>query len=168
MKERKKFFPIKIKLLGIILPVVLVIIVVLIGLSYFVSERVLKQNAHSLLNSSVESQASEIEGWLDKNLNSVNAVKQGLEEMDFGEKETQDFLYAYYNFDSNFPEGFQLASTKGKIYKSEEGKAIGFREPDAAGNFWKTEIFPSVRTCQIKRDGRFSPHLGGGFRPNRR
>ncbi len=91
MKERKKFFPIKIKLLGIILPVVLVIIVVLIGLSYFVSERVLKQNAHSLLNSSVESQASEIEGWLDKNLNSVNAVKQGLEEMDFGERRRRIF-----------------------------------------------------------------------------
>lgn len=161
MKERKKFFPIKIKLLGIILPVVLVIIVVLIGLSYFVSERVLKQNAHSLLNSSVESQASEIEGWLDKNLNSVNAVKQGLEEMDFGEKETQDFLYAYYNFDSNFPEGFQLASTKGKIYKSEEGKAIGFREPDATGNFLENGDFSVREDLSDKKGWTFLTALGG-------
>lgn len=161
MKEKKKFFPIKAKLLGVILPVVLMIIIVLIGLSYFVSERVLKQNAHNLLNSSAESQASEIEGWLNKNLNSVNVVKQALEEMDFQEREMQNFLYAYYNFDSNFPEGFQLAGIEGKIYRSKDGKAVAAGEGNATGNFLENGDFSVSEDLSDKQGWIFLTALGG-------
>lgn len=161
MKEKKKFFPIKLKLLGIILPVVLVIIVVLIGLSYYVSERVLKQNAQNLLNSSVESQASEIEGWLNKNLSSVNVVKQALEKMDFEEGELQNFLNVYHDYDNNFPEGFRLASTKGKIYKSQQGKAVELRKPDAAGNFLENGDFSDGEDLSDNQGWMFLTALGG-------
>lgn len=161
MKEKKKFFPIKLKLLGIILPVVLVIIVVLIGLSYYVSERVLKQNAQNLLNSSVESQASEIEGWLNKNLSSVNVVKQALEKMDFEDGELQNFLNVYHDYDNNFPEGFRLASTKGKIYKSQQGKAVELRKPDAAGNFLENGDFSDGEDLSDNQGWMFLTALGG-------
>lgn len=161
MKEKKKFFPIKLKLLGIILPVVLVIIVVLIGLSYYVSERVLKQNAQNLLNSSVESQASEIEGWLNKNLSSVNVVKQALEKMDFEDGELQNFLNVYHDYDNNFPEGFRLASTKGKIYKSQQGKAVELRKPDDAGNFLENGDFSDGEDLSDNQGWMFLTALGG-------
>lgn len=161
MKEKKKFFPIKLKLLGIILPVVLVIIIVLIGLSYYVSERVLKLNAHNLLSSSVESQASEIEGWLNKNLSSVNVVKQALEKMDFEEGELQDFLNTYYNYDDNFPEGFRLADTTGKIYKSKQGRTVELMEPDAAGNYLENGDFSAGEDLSDDQGWMFLTALGG-------
>ena len=64
----KKFISIKTKLLGIILPVMALIIVVLIGISYYVSKRVVQSDAQKLLKTSVESQVSEIEEWLVKNV----------------------------------------------------------------------------------------------------
>ena len=70
----KKFISIKTKLLGIILPVMAVIIVVLISLSYYVSKKVVQSDAQKLLKTSVESQVSEIEEWLDKNLSSFGRL----------------------------------------------------------------------------------------------
>lgn len=95
------------------MPVVLAIIIILIGLSYSVSKNVIKSDAHKLLKTSVESQASEIEAWLNQNLLSVSVAKQALEQMDFDDKQLQAFLDAYYNFDSNYPEGLCVADTEG-------------------------------------------------------
>lgn len=118
MTEKRKFISIKVKLLGILLPVILAIIIILIGLSYYVSRNVIKSDAHKLLKTSVESQAAEIEAWLSQNLTSISVAKQTLEEMDFDDKQLQHFLNAYYNFDSNYPEGLCVADSKGFLFKS--------------------------------------------------
>ncbi len=144
-QEHKKFISIKTKLLGIILPVMAVIIVVLIGLSYYVSKRVVQSDAQKLLKTSVESQASEIEQWLDKNLSSFGMAKQALEWTNLDEKQLQSFLDAYYGFNSNFPGGIYIADMKGKIYKGHEGSRRGagaqMREPDSQGNYIKDGKF---------------------------
>lgn len=135
MTEKQKFISIKIKLLGIILPVILIIITVLIGLSYNVSKNVIKSDAHNLLRTSVESQAAEIEGWLDRNLMSLCVAKQALEQMDFDDKQLQDFLDAYYGYDNNYPEGFYVADAEGTLYRAKPVKDIELREPDEGGNY---------------------------------
>ncbi len=93
-QEQGKFVSIKTKLLGIILPVVIVIVIVLAGLSYRVSKNVIKSNAQELLKTSVESQTTEIEAWLKQNLASFNVQKQALEWMDFDDDQMQTFLDA--------------------------------------------------------------------------
>ena len=135
MTEKKKFISIKVKLLGIILPVILIIIVVLIGLSYNVSKNVIKSNAHNLLKTSVESQAAEIEAWLNQNLLSLSVAKQALEQMDFDDRQIQDFLDSYYNYDNNYPEGFYVADAEGGLYSAKPVKDIELREPDGDGNY---------------------------------
>ncbi len=55
--KHEKFISIKAKLLGVILPVMMLIIVVLISLSYYISKRVVSSNTSRLLETSVESQA---------------------------------------------------------------------------------------------------------------
>lgn len=139
-KQRQgKFVSIKTKLLGIILPVVIVIVIVLAGLSYRVSKNVIKSNAEELLETSVESQTTEIEAWLNQNLTSFNVQKQALEWMDFDDDQMQTFLDAYCDFDGNYPSGVYVADIDGTLYV---GQAVGkpdknvvLREPDENGNY---------------------------------
>lgn len=135
MTERKNFISIKIKLLGIILPVIIIIIIVLTGLSYFAAKNVIKSNAHNLLNASIESQAAQIEAWLNKNLSSFQVAKQTLEQMDFDDKQLQNFLDAYYGYDSDYPEGLYMADTKGTIYKANQQKNDNLEKQDIDGNY---------------------------------
>lgn len=133
------FISIKTKLLGIILPVVILIIIVLISLSYNVSKKVVKSNAQALLTTSAESQAAKVEEWLDKNLVSFGMAKQAFEWIHFDEKQMQAFLDSYYNFNENYPGGLYIADMDGRLYKGREASRtdadIVLRKPDRDGNY---------------------------------
>lgn len=137
--EKRHFISVKTKLLGIILPVVMVIIIVLTSLSYYVSRDVIRSNTQDLLETSVQSQAAEIEAWLSQNLTSFQVEKHALEWMGFDDKQFQDFLDAYYGYDSNYPEGFYAADADGALYKGQSvtrvQKNVVLREPDENGNY---------------------------------
>jgi len=122
--KHERFISIKAKLLGIILPVMMLIIVVLISLSYYISKKVVSSNTRKLLETSVESQASEIQGWLDRNLDSFRAAKQAFEWTNLSDSQRQSFLNAYYNFNSNFPDGLLIADSKGRVYRGREASRI--------------------------------------------
>ena len=92
MTEKEKFISIKVKLLGIILPVICIIITVLTGLMYNVSKKVNQSNAQDLLKTSVEIQSAEIEAWLNRNLAAFNVMKQALEQMAFDVTFRKGFL----------------------------------------------------------------------------
>ena len=145
----KNFISIKTKLLAIILPVMVFVIIVLISLSYYVSKRVVKSNAQKLLKTSVESQASEIEGWLDKNLDSFCMAKQAFEWINLNDKQMQSFLDAYYGFNSNFPDGIYISDMEGRIYKGREGarrsENVVLHKPDKNGNYIKEGTFKNSR-----------------------
>ena len=117
MTKEDKVISIKVRLLGIILPIIIIIMLVLTGLSYYVSKKVIKADAHNLLQTSVESQAAAIEAWLNQNLVSISVAKQAVEQMGFDEKQMQDFLDSYYNFDSNYTDGFYIAGMDGKVFR---------------------------------------------------
>lgn len=161
MTENKKFISIKVKLLGIILPVIIVILLVLTGLSYFVSRNVIKSNAHNLLQTSVESQADAIEAWLNQNLVSISVAKQAVEQMDFDEKQVQDFLDSYYNYDSNYTEGFYIAGTDGKVYRAKPVKSVELREAGADGNYLNNGDFAVSESLTDDADWMFFTALEG-------
>lgn len=161
MTEKRKFISIKVKLLGIILPMILAIIIILIGLSYHVSKNVIKSNAHNLLRTSVESQASAIEAWLNQNLMSLSVAKQALEQMDFDEKQLQDFLDSYYNYDSNYPEGFYVADDKGALYRAKPVKDVYLRDADNDGNYINNGDFAVNENLTDEKDWIFLTALGG-------
>ena len=152
--KHEKFISIKTKLLGILLPVMVFIIIVLIGLSYFVSKRVVKSDAQKLLTTSVESQASQIEEWLDKNLASFCMAKQAFEWINLDDKQMQSFLDSYYAFNSNFPGGIYIADMDGRVYRGRETKRPGaraaavLREPDQNGNY--------IKDANFKKNGKLS------------
>lgn len=163
--KHKKFISIKTKLLGILLPVMVFIIIVLISLSYYVSKRVVKSNAEKLLKTSVESQASQIEEWMDKNLASFSMAKQALEWISLDDKQMQSFLDAYYGFNSNFPGGIYIADMDGRVYRGREatrpGVNVVLREPDKDGNYIKNGNFKNKGKLGDSGIWQFYTALGG-------
>ena len=158
MKKRETFVSIKTKLLSIILPVVVMIMVVLTGLSYHVSKDVIQSNAQELLKTSVKGQAAEIEAWLNQNLTSFQVEKRALEQMEFEEQQLQAYLDAYYGFDSNYPNGICLANADGRIYQASASKKISLHETDEDG----LDRPPGLDVTQLEwfRDGMTRVNMG--------
>lgn len=117
MKEEsgKRMVSIKVKLLGIILPVVILIMVLLVGISYFISRDIIKAYSENLLSSSIENQANQIEAWLNENLSAFSAIKQAIEQTKPSTSNLQAILDSYYGFRDNYPEGFYIADANGKL-----------------------------------------------------
>lgn len=144
-RGQKKFISIKTKLLGIILPVVIVMITILIYSSYYVTKNVIQSNVQALLTTSIESQAAEMEAWLDRNLTSFCVVKQALEKIDFNREQLQIFLDAYCDFDDNYPNGFYIADRNGNLYRGqEEGNYVNQSPDSVKQEKWFQDAFTRV------------------------
>ena len=113
MKQQK--ISIKMKLLGTILPVVLVIVIGLVAISYLVSKDIITESAKNLLNTSIENQANQIEGWLNENLSAFQIVKHTLEQTNPDKEDLQEMLNQYYNYNSNYPQGIYIADENGEV-----------------------------------------------------
>ncbi len=161
MTKKTKFISIKVKLLGIILPVIIIIMTVLTGLFYYVSKNVIQSNAHDLLQISVESQASEMEAWLERNLVSASVAKQAAEEMGFDDVQLQDFLDSYYNYDNNYSEGFYIADADGTLFQAKPVKSVALRAPDAEGNYLNNGDFAIEESLTDDADWMFLTALEG-------
>lgn len=164
-QKQGKFISIKTKLLGIILPVAIAIVIVLSSLSYYVSRNVIKSNAEELLRTSVESQVTEIEAWLNKNLTAFNVQKHTLEWMGFDDEQMQTFLDAYCGFDDNYPTGLYVADMDGTLYV---GQAVGrpekdvvLREPDEDGNYVNNGSFEENEDLTDNKSWQFLTALEG-------
>ena len=79
--KKKSNISIKAKLLGIIIPVVIAIILILVFTAYHVSSGIIESYSQNLLESSVNSQASKIEAWLEENLASMQMAKTMIEKL---------------------------------------------------------------------------------------
>ncbi len=112
--KQEKIISIRTKLLGIILPVVIVIVVVLVGISYVISRTTIEEASENLLNTSVENQVNEIEAWLEQNLSAFGAVKQSIETMGLSDAQLQVLLDGYYGYNDNFPQGLYVADVDGQ------------------------------------------------------
>ncbi len=161
MKKKKRFISIKTKLLCAILPMVILIIVALTGLSYYVSKDVIESNAQELLQTSVKGQAAKIEAWLNQNLTSFQVQKKAIEQMGFDEKQLQAYLNAYYGFDSNYPNGICVASKNGEIYQADSLKQVVLRDPDENGNYIRNGDFAANEDLSDDTGWMFCTSAGG-------
>lgn len=114
-ERKKKIVSIKVKLLGIILPVVIAIMILLAGILYFISKDIIKEYSENLLTSSIDNQTNQIEAWLNENLSAFGAVKQAIEQTKPSEQQLQAILDSYYGFHDNYPEGLYIADANGKL-----------------------------------------------------
>ena len=77
-----------------------------------------------------------MEAWLNQNLVSASLAKQAVEQMGFDDKQLQDFLDSYYNYDSNYSEGFYIAGTDGTLLRANPVRAV---EPPFSTEHWAAQ-----------------------------
>lgn len=132
-KTQKGMVSIKVKLLGIILPVVIAIMVLLVGILYFISKNIIKEYSENLLRSSIENQVNQIEAWLNENLSAFEMAKQIMEQTFLGQKQLQDILDSYYDFNDNYPDGLYIADENGNFITA---AGAGKKETDPRQSVW--------------------------------
>lgn len=134
--KKKGNISIKAKLLGIIIPVVIAIILILVFTAYHVSSRIIESYSKNLLESSVNSQASKIEAWLEENLASMQMAKNMIEKLHPDEAQLQTILDASCGYSENYPEGLFLADANGSFLKGTDSKK---QEPNPKESMWYQE-----------------------------
>ena len=120
--KKKGNISIKAKLLGIIIPVVIAIILILVFTAYHVSSGIIESYSKNLLESSVNSQASKIEAWLEENLASMQMAKNMIEKLHPDEAQLQTILDASCGYSENYPDGLFLADANGSFLKGTDSK----------------------------------------------
>ena len=134
--KKKGNISIKAKLLGIIIPVVIAIILILVFTAYHVSSGIIESYSKNLLKSSVNSQASKIEAWLEENLASMQMAKNMIEKLHPDEAQLQTILDASCGYSENYPEGLFLADANGSFLKGTDSKK---QEPNPKESMWYQE-----------------------------
>ena len=103
MRE-KGVVSIKAKIIGTIIPIITILIVAMIALSYSISSKIIHSNATGQLDSSISYQSASIAAWLDKNLSSFSMTKQLIEKTAPSEEELQKILDATYGYKADYRE----------------------------------------------------------------
>lgn len=134
--KKKGNISIKAKLLGIIIPVVIAIILILVFTAYHVSSGIIESYSKNLLESSVNSQASKIEAWLEENLASMQMAKNMIEKLHPDEAQLQTILDASCGYSENYLEGLFLADANGSFLKGTDSKK---QEPNPKESMWYQE-----------------------------
>lgn len=116
--EKKVLASIKSKLVCVILPVTAIMLAILVVFSYSISSEMIEKTSTELLQSSVSSQATSIEAWLDKNLSAFSMAKQTIEKAHPSDEQLQTILNGTAGYDSNYPEGLYVGDTAGHLWKS--------------------------------------------------
>lgn len=134
--KKKGNISIKAKLLGIIIPVVIAIILILVFTAYHVSSGIIESYSKNLLESSVNSQASKIEAWLEENLASMQMAKNMIEKLHPDEAQLQTILDASCGYSENYPDGLFIADVNGNFSKGADSKK---QEPNPKESMWYQE-----------------------------
>ena len=111
----RKFRPIRVKLLGTILPLTIIIVLLLTGISYYISKAIITNYSMDLLNSSIENQSNEIEAWLNENLAAFQLAKQTIEGVKPDSEQLQLMLNEYCGYNDNYPDGLYIADENGNL-----------------------------------------------------
>ena len=118
-KQKKSITSIKTKILTAVSALVLILVLILILLSYMISKNIIEDKSKQVLELSVKNQASQMEAWMTESLNVFNTFKDNLETMDYNDEQIQTLLDSYLGKSSNYPDGFYIADSDGKVMQAD-------------------------------------------------
>ena len=117
-EHRKSITSIKTKILAAVSALVLILVLILIIISYTISKNIITDQSMQLLELSTKNQASRIEAWMTEKLNVFSTFKQDIETLDYTDAQLQSLLDSYYGRSSDYPDGFYIADTSGKVMQA--------------------------------------------------
>ncbi|WP_033152878.1 methyl-accepting chemotaxis protein [Pseudobutyrivibrio ruminis] len=115
LKKTKRRGSIKFNLLVIIIPIVAVMMVGLVAISYQISSNSLRKEAEELLQTSIRSQKNDIESWMKDNLDSFKIFKNTIESTTPDEEGLKLILDGTVGYNSTFADGFYIGTSDGRL-----------------------------------------------------
>lgn len=135
-KQKKSITSIKTKILTAVSALVLILVLILILLSYMISKNIIEDKSKQVLELSVKNQASQMEAWMTESLNVFNTFKENLETMDYTDEQIQTLLDSYLGKSSNYPDGFYIADSDGKVMQAD---GVEYKKTINDDPVWYTE-----------------------------
>ena len=135
-KQKKSITSIKTKILTAVSALVLILVLILILLSYMISKNIIEDKSKQVLELSVKNQASQMEAWMTESLNVFNTFKDNLETMDYTDEQIQALLDSYLGKSSNYPDGFYIADSDGKVMQAD---GVEYKKSISDDPVWYTE-----------------------------
>lgn len=135
-KQKKSITSIKTKILTAVSALVLILVLILILLSYMISKNIIEDKSKQVLELSVKNQASQMEAWMTESLNVFNTFKENLETMDYTDEQIQTLLDSYLGKSSNYPDGFYIADSDGKVMQAD---GVEYKKTISDDPVWYTE-----------------------------
>ena len=139
--QRKSITSIKTKILAAVSALVLILVLIMIIISYTISKNIITDQSMQLLELSTKNQASQIEAWMSENLNVFNTFKQDIETMDYTDAQLQSLLDSYYGRSTDYPDGFYIADTSGKVMQA---AGAGYKKTADTSSTWYSEALTRV------------------------
>ena len=135
-KQKKSITSIKTKILTAVSALVLILVLILILLSYMISKNIIEDKSKQVLELSVKNQASQMEAWMTESLNVFNTFKENLETMDYTDEQIQTLLNSYLGKSPNYPDGFYIADSDGKVMQAD---GVEYKKTISDDPVWYTE-----------------------------
>lgn len=139
--QKKSITSIKTKILAAVSTLVLILVLILIIVSYTISKNIITDQSMQLLELSTKNQASQIEAWMSEKLNVFSTFKQDIETLDYTDAQLQSLLDSYYGRSSDYPDGFYIADTSGKVMQA---AGVDYKKTAAASSAWYNEALTRV------------------------
>ena len=140
-EHRKSITSIKTKILAAVSALVLILVLILIIISYTISKNIITDQSMQLLELSTKNQASRIEAWMSEKLNVFSTFKQDIETLDYTDAQLQSLLDSYYGRSSDYPDGFYIADTSGKVMQA---AGVDYKKSADASSAWYNEALTRV------------------------
>ena len=134
--QKKSITSIKTKILTAVSALVLILVLILILLSYMISKNIIEDKSKQVLELSVKNQASQMEAWMTESLNVFNTFKENLETMDYTDEQIQTLLNSYLGKSPNYPDGFYIADSDGKVMQAD---GVEYKKTISDDPVWYTE-----------------------------
>jgi len=136
LEKTKRRGSIKFNLLVIIIPIVAIMMVGLVAISYQISSKSLRKEAEELLQTSIRSQKNDIESWMKDNLDSFKIFKNTLESTTPDEENLKLILDGTVGFNSTYSDGFYIGTSDGRLIT---GAGSSKTESNVRESNWYTE-----------------------------
>lgn len=140
-EHRKSITSIKTKILAAVSALVLILVLILIIISYTIFKNIITDQSMQLLELSTKNQASRIEAWMSEKLNVFSTFKQDIETLDYTDAQLQSLLDSYYGRSSDYPDGFYIADTSGKVMQA---AGVDYKKTADASSAWYNEALTRV------------------------
>lgn len=106
----------KVKIIGIMLPVVAAMMLLLVGVNYIVARNIVISNAQENLKAESAKITSDAEGWVKENIGKLKAVHNTLESVTMDKEQLLRFLGTTAELSDSIPMGVYMANGKGEYF----------------------------------------------------